>query len=535
VTQKDGTVRKLQPQEMNTFDAAWTASAPRYPAAKTLVVSLPGVEVGSVVEYAVKTTVKDQPMFSSAFAFTSRDAVKETEFSYDLPENLNPELVMDFPKKDHVTDVVKDGRRKISFKWRDIKPEAAEREAPPAWVQEPNFAMSTGKWPDYVASVAARVKPMLENQPASAAKAGELVAGITEPVAKLTAIRNFVSRQIRHADLGFTGLPLATAFSPADVTLKDGYGHEADRAILLHTLLKAASFESELALVSGVVREHTVLQRSLDLPENGTFGNLVCRVKHPATGEWLPLDALSQYAQLGTSGLDHQPGYTLDGKAITWEVPADLKDSDDTRIALDFDAEGTALITYTMLHRGLGHEKFVAKYSQMTPEERKRDFQGLVSDIAQNAIPEGDLVTDYTYPGTLKYTVRVPHYGVKNGAGLYFDLPDMPEQWVSTESNTRQRPLLITGDSRAHMSWTVNAPGGLKPVIQPEIFDWTAPGNSGTIKFTADAKPADGKTQLNYSLDFDTHPTLVPASDYPRLLDLNRRFGHAAARRVLLQ
>lgn len=535
VTQNDGTVRKLQPQEINTLDASWVASAPRYAGGKTLVVSLPGVEVGSTVEYAVKTTMKDQPMFHSAHTFTSPDAVKVTEFSYDLPEHLNPALVMDFPKEGHLTDVVKGGRRKLTFKWRDIKPQASEREAPPAWEDAPNFAMSTGKWSDYAVEVGAQVAPRLENQPAGIAKAGDLLASITEPLAKITAIRDFVARQIRHSDLGFTEFPLAVAFSPADVTLKDGYGHSADCAILLQVMLKAAGFESELALASDTVREPTLLKRFLDLPENGSFNNLVCRVKHPATGEWLPLDLLSQYAPIGATRLDHQPGYTLDGKPFTWSAPADMKDLDDTRIALDIDAEGTALITCTKRHHGAAHEEFVAKYSEMTPEARKREFQGLVSDIAQNAMPQGDLVSDFTYPGKLEYTVRVPHYAVKNGVGIYFDLPEMPQQWVTTSSNTRQRALLISGDSQSRVVWSVTAPGGLKPVIKPETFDWAGPANFGSARFTGEANQADGKTRLNYTLNLDTHPTLVPASRYSELLEMNRRLGHASARRILLQ
>ena len=51
------------------MDAEWAGSAPRYPAAKTLVVSLPGVEVGSVIEYKVKRVCKDRPFFAARVAF----------------------------------------------------------------------------------------------------------------------------------------------------------------------------------------------------------------------------------------------------------------------------------------------------------------------------------------------------------------------------------------------------------------------------------------------------------------------------------
>jgi hypothetical protein len=535
VTRKDGVVRKIQPQEINTLDAAWVASAPRYPSARTLVVSLPGVETGAVVEYAIRTEVKDQPMFSCEHAFSSPDAVKETEFSYDLPEHLNPQLVFDFPKEGHLTDVVAGGRRKLSFKWRDIQPQAAEDEAPPSWVDAPDFAMSTGNWASYAHSVEQAVAPKLANQPASVAKAAELAAAFTDPMAKLTAIRDFVARQVRQVDVGFTAFPLASAFSPADVTLKDGYGHDADRAILLHTMLKAAGFDSELALASSSVREPTLIKRSLEVPDRGAFDELVCRVKHPVTGEWLPLDLLSQYARVGTTWLDQQPGYGLDGKPFTWEALADLKDREENRFVLNIDSDGAALITCTEFHHGPAHEAFAAKYREMTPEERMRDFQGLVSEIDQNATPVGDLVTDFTYPGKLEYTVRVPRYAVKDGSLLYFDIPGMPKEWVPGESNTRQRPLLIASETRSSFMWTITVPGGFKPVIQPESYLWNGPANLGSARFSTDFAEKDGKAQLRCALDVNLHPALVPASRYPELLELNRHFSHAAARRVLLR
>lgn len=535
VTQKDGTVRKIQPQEMNTLDAGWVASAPRYPGAKTLVVSLPGVEVGSVIEYSVKQTAKDQLLFNSGYTFASNEIVDEIQISYDMPADLNPRLLMDFPKDGHLTDVTADGRRKMVFTWNDLKPRTREGSAPPAWVDSPDYVMSLNRWEDYAAMLGKRIAPMVENQPAAAAKAQELIAGKATPVEKITALRDFVARQIRREGPGYSELPLANAFSPADVTLKDGYGHGPDRFILLHTMLKAAGFETDLALAGSGTKEPLIQQRSLDFPDTGYFAGVVCRVKHPETEEWLPLDNLSQYAPLGSTSLDGQPGYTLDGKRFTWAAPANMDNRGDTEIALEFDAEGTALITVTRRMHGTAHENFVSQYSEMTPEERSRNFQGLVSGIAQNAKPEGDLITDFTYPGTQKFTVKVERFGVKNAGGLYFDLPGVPQQLVPTDAERRERALLFAGENESRTTWKVSAPAGLKPVIQPEPLDWRGPGSLGTAKFTAETGAATDRTRLSYSLDLDLHPALIPTGNYSELLDLNRRFNHPAARRVLLQ
>jgi hypothetical protein len=43
--------------------SVWAGDAPRYPAAKTLVVSFPGVDVGSIISYTLVKEIKYQPFF----------------------------------------------------------------------------------------------------------------------------------------------------------------------------------------------------------------------------------------------------------------------------------------------------------------------------------------------------------------------------------------------------------------------------------------------------------------------------------------
>ena len=60
-----------------------------------------------------------------------------------------------------------------------------------------------------------------------------------------------VAKSIRVAGPSFADLPL-NELSAADTTLSDGYGHAADRAILLHAMLTAAGFKPEFVMASGL-------------------------------------------------------------------------------------------------------------------------------------------------------------------------------------------------------------------------------------------------------------------------------------------
>jgi transglutaminase-like putative cysteine protease len=535
VTQKDGTVRELKPEEVNIIDAGWVAAAPRYPAAKTMAVSLPGVEVGSTIEYAMKRTTKGEPILSGSYAFASNERVDDVEFSYDLPADMHLALEKDFPSQGHLTDVTKDGRRLIDISWHGIEPRAREGNAPPAWTDAPDFVMSSTTWPDYARAVGEAVKPAIEHQDAAASKGRELAEGKATPAEKITAIRDFVARQVRQAGPDATDLPIEAAYTPADVTLKDGYGHMGDRSILLCAMLRGAGFDADVALAAWDTKEPTIRRRHLDFPSNGYLRGPICRVKHPETGEWLPLDAFSQYAPLGATSLDGEPGYAFDGTAFTWAAPKGLERMQEMDTALAIEPDGTATITVTQRHRGLGHASFVQHFTEMTPEERSRTMQALVSGIAQGAKPVGDLVTDFAYPGTLRYTVKVPHFAVPNAGGMYFDLPSVPMQVLPTDAEHRERALFVGGEQRYRLNWTVSAPAGLVPVMQPESLDWKGPGSLGSLRFISEVEPARDATRLVYALDADLSPAIVPTGNYAALLELNRRFRHPAARRVLLQ
>ena len=80
VSNRNGTVSRLTPKEVNLLDANWVASAPRYPASKKLMVNLPGVEVGSVIRATVVKTVTNAPVaYTGQFTFDSVDPVDRVE------------------------------------------------------------------------------------------------------------------------------------------------------------------------------------------------------------------------------------------------------------------------------------------------------------------------------------------------------------------------------------------------------------------------------------------------------------------------
>src|SRR5205823_2782661 len=149
-------------------------------------VSLPGVEAGSVIEYVVKHTYSREPFFSWETAFASSDRINDLAVTFDFPSALKPKLRADFDG--HVTTNDKDGRRVVTYRWQDLQPVPRELSAPPYFVEFPDVILSAGNWAEYGRSIAKAVEPCLSRQRKTEAKAKELTAGLSEPVAKITAI-----------------------------------------------------------------------------------------------------------------------------------------------------------------------------------------------------------------------------------------------------------------------------------------------------------------------------------------------------------
>lgn len=535
VTQQDGTVKKLEAQEINTLDAAWVSSAPRYPGGKTLVVALPGVEMGALVEYTIVQTARKRPMLSLAHAFATSERLNDYTLVLDFPAALRPKLRVDF--SGHVVTEEKNDRRISTYTWRNLEPVAREPAAPPMFVEFPDLILSTGDWAAYAKAVQQALAPRLANQPATAAKAKELTAGLTDPVAKIIAIRDFVAKQIRRAGPSFGALPLDAAFTPADTVLKDGYGHGGDRAILLHALLAAAGFQPELVLADRAANGiPEFAERDVEFPAASTYEALVVRLPAP-TPDLEPgilFDNYSQYSALGATDLDGKPGLRLDGTMFQFRAPASRRDLSEDTYEVNVLEDGAAEITVIRRHHGTAHESFVQGYREMTPEDFKRHQQQLVNGISQNAKLLGELSLNYDYPGTQRYQVRVEHYATRTGNTLYLDLPGMPSALAVVDSDRRTRTYLASSDFDRTLKFHVTAPAGFAPLIQPETFSWKGPGTMGDFKVVAENLSDAKATKLDYTVTMNLRPALIPAGSYGQLIEINRRLAHPTARRLLL-
>ncbi len=520
----DGSVKTLGEKELNVMDASWVASAPRYPAAKTLVASLPGVGVGSVIESEILTESKGKSFFATAESFQTQERIESKSVSIRIPDSLLGCL-----KLGSKPDETADGGKLLVWRAKDVPAMKPEPSTPPAWAFAKTALASAGNWTSFSDSALKALSDAAKGEKASA-KSAELCAGAASQSERAVRIRDFVAKSIRQAGPGFLELPLACV-TPADKTLADGYGNSADRAVLLFALLKASGFEPAFVLASGQPSLPAVFAPVYYTPQPWLFGSPLVKIK--ADGKDILLNDTNQYDKLGATS--HSGNYALElATHIPWVLQAaskPLENFSETVWSVDIAADGSASIERRQLFYGMGYGNAKQRYEEMTPEELRRHHQELVAGIAQSAKPDGELVADFaSYPGVVSYKVKVPDFAVRDASRLYFQLPQGGFRGVfSLRSEKRSLPYYIGGRAKSRIEFNFKLPASFaKLQIAPRSFDWSHAAS--TVSLSSNFEP--GSLKLRCDALFE--PSMSPASEYGSYKELDRLLGDPATGNVLI-
>jgi transglutaminase-like putative cysteine protease len=542
VTAADGTVKEISAQEMNEMDAGWAASAPRYPAGKTLVASLPGVEIGCRIDYEVRHTIAGQPFFAARHVFRSFDRVERKVVRIRTPAGLSlhtgvfqggimdPEAVAAI----RVSSRQEADGRKVT-EWEATDQPAIRREdgLPPLEMFAPTLLASAGDWKAYTHLLAAAAESAVGSSTAVQALARQTVAEAADPAAAVRALRDLLATRIRRAGPALPDLPLA-AISAADVTLRDGYGNTTDTAILLYALLRHAGFRPQFVLASALPRLAALEETALQYPAAWQFPEVLVSVKVPGVG-LVYLNDTDQYAVLGATPHDQQLALSLSkARPERVQATADRQDFVETTYAIRLEADGSAEVTVSEVSRGGPFGGGNRKFSEMPPEERRRYFEETVSGLSQNALAVGDLVTDFAaYPGTERFTARVTNLAIRDGDFLYLSLPATLNNLLGLRADQRTNPIYWGGPRRFRIVTDITLPPEFtETVLAPAEFFWSAPAEAGSVWVGV---RRDGAASLRLIHDVDLKPGILSAADYGDLLEVNRKLSNPAAGTLLLR
>ena len=527
VTAPDGTVREIDPEkEVNIMDAKWSASAPRYPAEKIMVASLPGVEIGSIIEYQIVTAYRDLPFFSVMELFDGHNPIVRKTVQIEMPHdtelqigNMAPGVIRrrTFHNGDNVVHGWFVENRPMIRK---------EDHLAPSWTIKPSLFLSNGDMEEYAKVVRKKLLTAAKPNKALKQKAKELTKKVKGRVEKMTVLRNFVDRAVRQAGPGLSALPLS-AITPAEQTLSEGYGNSTDRAVLLYALSDAAKLKPRFVLASDLPRIEAINAPMLATLQRQPFGIPLVAIEDDKTDYYF--GDSGQYASPGTLAHDGRPAIDLDAREL--EVPQTaVTNRTDTTYRLQLTENGDINLLKKTTFSGTAYEAFHKRFAQFTPEDLRREQQAQLSRLSQSAEAFGPLTPSFENR-TLELAATLKNYAVRDGDHIYFTLPETLGNLLKIKSDRRNTPFYIPHPIRTSLFYEIELPAGWQPVLAPESFKTELPAEGGTVQVRT--SPVRGGIVILQQADIK--PSIIPVKEYDELLELNDRLTRPAANTILLK
>jgi len=529
VTAPDGKIKYIDSEkEINVMDAQWAGEAPRYPAEKILVANLPGVEVGSTIEYQIVRAWRGIPFFSAAEYFADNNPLASKTVRIEVPYKLDLRVNSTAPLT--VRRRTWHGNGTIGHEWSTKNRDMIRKEEnlPPDWIVKPAVLLSCGDVKDYAARVEKTLTAAAGKDKAVKAKARELTKGLKTRSDKIIALRDFTDRTVREAGPDFAALPLS-AVTPADQVLAEGYGNTTDRAVLLYALLNAAGLDPRFVLSSSLPRAEGFGVPVIHVLQRSFFDTVLVAVTGDKK-EIVYLGDSGQYAQPGTLAHAGQPAINLRTGQIQTPQTA-IPDATATSFTLKLSENGDVALTKQTVFSGTEFEKFHKEFAQFTQEDRKREHQNLLSQISQSAEASGELTTSFTNPGQLQFSASLPAYAVNNGTQIYFNLPEGLDDLLSLQASRRENPFYIEKPISKELFYEITLPEGWEPVLLPEPFRIELPAGAGIVEVKVSAE--SGKIFILQQAQLQA--AIIPPDQYDALLSLNNRLTEPSASAILLR
>ena len=537
VTDAKGNKKQLDSKELNIMDAAWVASAPRYPPGKTLVASLPGVDIGSIVEYTIERSFKDKPFFSIIEYFRYSEPVVSKKVRLLIPEKLEASFYIPPGMKSNSNKEKKDGNTIYTWTASEQKAVKMEDDMPPWWSFNPSVFVSTGKVITFAELTNKLLKRASADQKKTAETAHEITKDISDEKQKIINIRNYIAENIREAGPDINELPMS-CISPADKTLADRYGNNQDIAVLFYSMLRETGFRPEFVIASNYPNLKPVFSNLTNYLQPFVFDTVLLRVK---TKEgFIYLNDSNQYSKAGATYHSGKPALVLDSGKIEEITPLPgMENKTELTFDIKLDSHGNAEIKETHLYCGVKYGEFHKRFAEMLPEKLKRYYQEALAEISQSAKPLGNLVTDFnSYPGIEQICASVPDFAVRENNFMYLKLPgDILGNIIKVSVENRHLPYYKNRTVNRVLNYNISLPENIRDVkICPSSFEWTAPSGSGYIKLDSKIGLDDKQGKiLGISCEIKLSPMYLNQDEYKELLEINRKLSHPEMQVILLE
>jgi hypothetical protein len=508
---------------------------------------------GSIFAYEI--TTEEQQIFSQ-FQFPLQDDLPHllSRFQLTVPAGWTAEA----KSYNGANPQAQSSGGTYTWEARNLKPFEREASAPSYSSQLPRIAVSMLRpegsangpvasfrtWVDVSTWESALVDPQAEVTPAIDAKAKELTAGMTDAMAKISAIGAFVQKLryvliLRNHARGGGYVP-----HKAEEILKASYGDCKDKSNLTRTLLKAVGIESwPVGIFSGDARyvqenfpsphqfNHAIL--AISIPASAKFP---AAFDNPQLGRLLLFDPTDPHVPLGYLPEHEQDSWALitagpKGNLIRTPKTSPDQNRTERRWKMTLEADGSVLGELDELSTGQDAFDNRAQVEQLAAADFRKAIEAWISQSVPAAEVSG---LEYKFDAAAN-TFRTQ---------LKFKAPSFAKVMRGKLWMVRSAPVPFRGTPNVNKA-DREQPLIVRPLFLEESVDWTMPANLKLDELPdADAlETAYGKYRSSWkangpAIRVERHLTLessiIPASEYAKARQFFSRFRGAEAAPIVL-
>ncbi len=398
-------------------------------------ISVPSLRPGDVLEYRYVRTIANPltpGQFWTSFNFAEKGIMLDEQLEINIPKDRQIKLKT---KPGYDPKMVDDGDRRI-YRWthshlKDDDQDAKKKKKQPKKPEDeiPSVQLTTYKsWEELGAWYGSLERERRVPEEAVKAEAATLVKGKSDDMAKVDALYDYVSRNIRYVSLSF-GLGRYQPHAASEV-LANGYGDCKDKNTLLAALLEAQGFHSTSVLIGA----HMKLDP--EVPSPSQFDHVITRV--PVAGKEIWLDSTPGVAPFRMLSFDLRGKQALaippNGNAELVWTPTELPFEAYDRSSIEGTVNDTGKLTGHITMTGRGDSEMLLRFAmRRLPSNRWKD---IFDHVLQHSSLHGAEITELkaTDPSATDAPFKV-NFDVT--ANNYFD-------WSAAESKF-PLPLTVLG------------------------------------------------------------------------------------------
>ncbi len=514
---RDGTVTELDPNSMEVSSPS-EELAFFNPTHKLLSGVIPGVEVGSVVEYGYEYenyNPEDPRLFSPGFFFQGTEPVTFSRIRVDVPADVKFHyMTRNFADADKAEPVVERTKDTVSYVWQveDVAPITPE----PLMPAEPNaLPVMEGSIFKDMNEVFGMLRDLqlarVQLTPAIEAKVKDITDGAQDTEEKIARLYHWVQTNTRYISIKGS---LGAGFSghTANETFENRYGDCTDKAMLFATMLKAIGVESYPI----IVKTNDAGTATVEIPamDGNHCINEVC-----LDGRSFYLDCTAQDYRYPYFRDDDHGVYALNairGDLKVIPVPPASENQRVSKLEVALSPDGDAVVKTKNTYNGTVEAMIRGNWKRTREDNRGPMMAQYVNSISPGAILDDFTMTpldDLAVPLEMTLNYSLPGLGVRAKDLMYLRMPTLDRDYPEAGLPERQFAIQYPTTEERMLEIDLMLPDGFKAKWLPPALTI----NNKYLDYSAAYEERDGHVVLNET--FRRLERIVPPADYAEYRD----------------